>query len=113
MTCHFWQVQNPRRVAGFPAPPDGGERVLFQNRPVGKQKQPVAAFQLGAGIKKRLHPRGNRGDGQNAEAMDAKTPLVDFLRPCCFVGDQFAIKGCLRQFASYNRHGVMLSLQKC
>ena len=62
-TCRIWQVQNPRRVAGFPAPPDGRERVLFQNCPVGKQKQPVAAFQLGAGFKKRFHPRGNRGDG--------------------------------------------------
>ena len=79
MTCQIWQVQNSRRFAGFPAPPDCGERVFLQNRPVGKQKQAVAAFQLGAGFKKRCHSRGNRGDGENAEAMDAKTPLDGYL----------------------------------
>ena len=92
-TCQIWQVKNARRVAGFSAPPDRRERVFFQNCPVGKQKQPVAAFQLGTGIKERFHPRGNRGDGQNAETMDAKTPLVNLLRPGRFVCDEFAVKG--------------------
>ena len=84
-TCQFWQVQKRRRFAGLAAPPDCGEQVFFQNRPVGKQKQAVAAFQLGTGIKQRFHSRGNRGDGQHAEAMDAKTPLVNFLCPRRFV----------------------------
>ena len=95
MTCHFWQVQNSRRLAGFPASPDRREQVFFQNRPVGKQKQPVAAFQLGAGFKQRFYAHGIRCDGKHAETMDAKMPLVNLLRPCCFVGEKFPIKGCL------------------
>src|ERR1035437_10011014 len=94
-TCQFWLVQESRYFSGFAALPDRGEGVFFQNRPVGKKKQPVAAFQTGAGFKQRCYAHGIRGDGQHAETMDAKFSLVDFLRPGCFVCEKFPVKRCL------------------
>ena len=58
----FWLVQESRYFSGFAAMPDRGEGVFFQNRPVGKKKQPVTALQAGAGFKQRCYAHGIRGD---------------------------------------------------
>ena len=91
----LWLVQQSRYFGRFAALPDRGERVFFQNRPAGKKKQPVA-LQPGAGVKQRCDAHGVRGDCQHAETMDAKFPLVDFLRPGRFVSKKFAVKRRLR-----------------
>jgi hypothetical protein len=88
-------IQEGRSFGGFAALPDRGERVFFQNCPVGKKKQSVAALQTRAGFKERCDAHGIRGDGQHAETMDAKFPLVKFLRPSGFVCEKFPIKRCL------------------
>ena len=36
--------------------------------------------------------------------MDAKFPLVDFLRPCRFVCEQLAVKRSLGQSVTHDRH---------
>jgi hypothetical protein len=112
MTCHFWQVQNPRRSARFPASPDRRERVFLQNCPVGKQEQSVAVFQLGTGFKERIHSHGTRRHRKDTETMDAKMSLVDPLRPGCFVGKEFANKRSLGKSPAPDRHGAPVGFKE-
>ncbi len=112
MTCHFWQVQNPRRSAGFPASPDRRERVFLQNCPVGKQEQPVAVFQLGTGFKERIHSHGTRRHRKDAETMDAKMSLVNLLGPGRFVGKEFAGERSLGERPARDRHGASVGFKE-
>ena len=112
MTCHFWQVQNSRRSAGFPASPDRRERVFFQNCPVGEQEQPVTAFQLGTGLKERIHPHGTRRDREDTETMDAKMSLVNLLCPGCLVGEEFAGERSLGKRPARDRHGAPVGFEE-
>ena len=104
-TCRIRQVEERRQIAGFAVVPNGREQIRLQNGLVGKEKQTMAAFQLGTGIHERLHPRGTGSNGENTKTGNAEAPLVDFLRPGDFVGEKFAMERCLDKVGTINRHG--------
>jgi hypothetical protein len=79
---------------------------------IGKKKEPATALQLTARLHERFHALATGGYCEDSEAVETENGSVNALSPGGFVGQQFAVKGALREVLPHDWHGGAVSFQE-